>query len=104
MPLVPELRNVQFESERVGLLAFSMDGEPILGPVAALPGFYVALAFHSGGFAYNPAAGLLMAEYASEGITSINIEAFSPDRFPPDQAAQFLSDTMRQKDIFHRRH
>ena len=46
------------EAEKVGLIAFALDGEPLLGPVAQLPGFYIGCAFHSGGFAYNPAAGL----------------------------------------------
>src|SRR5207248_6323150 len=45
---LPELALPAWEDERVGLLTFSMDGEPILGPIQQLPGLYVAVAFHSG--------------------------------------------------------
>lgn len=102
--LVPQLAQTSVESERVGLLAFSLDGEPVLGPVAKLPGFYVAFAFHSGGFAYNPAAGLLMAENVAEGKTSIDITTFSPDRFTPKQTDDYLSAMIKQKEVSRRRH
>ena len=81
LPLVPGIGKPDWEIEKMGLLLFSMDGEPVLGPVAELPGLYVACAFHSGGFAYNPAAGYLMAECVAEGRTGIDVSAFSPDRF-----------------------
>ena len=103
-PLVPDLAKTSIESERVGLIAFSMDGEPILGPVAKLPGLYVGLAFHSGGFAYNPAAGFLLAEYVAEGKTSIDVKAFAPDRFATEDVAGYLATTFAQKDSFRRRH
>jgi glycine/D-amino acid oxidase-like deaminating enzyme len=104
IPLVPALGDAPWESERVGLLTFASDGEPILGPVAALPGFYVGVAFHSGGFAYNPVAGLLMAEYVADGRTSIDVNAFSPDRFDADDVATYLATTVAQSDAVRRRH
>ena len=81
-----------------------MDGEPVLGPVKAVPGLFVGLAFHSGGFSYNPAAGFLLAEYVSEGKTSIDTAAFSPDRYTPAMAAAHLATTVAQKDAVRRRH
>ena len=104
VPLVPALGNIAWESEKVGLLTFASDGEPILGPVAQLPGLYVGVAFHSGGFAYNPVAGLLMAEYVADGRTSIDVSAFSPNRFDPDDVAAYLATTVAQKDAVRRRH
>ena len=104
VPLVPELAGTLWETEKVGLLTFSMDGEPILGPVAALPGFYVGVAFHSGGFAYNPVAGLLLAEYVVDGRTKIDLRAFSPDRFAREETDEYLATTLAQKDVFRRRH
>ena len=103
-PLMPVLASTTWEERRVGLLTFSSDGEPILGPVAQLPGFYVGLAFHSGGFAYNPVAGLLMAEYVADGRPSIDIASFSPDRFDPRETEEFLASTIAQKDLPRRRH
>jgi len=100
----PALREAVWESEKVGLICFSMDGEPILGPVASLPGLFVGLAFHSGGFSYNPVAGLLLAELVSDGKTSIDISVFSPDRFDRKKTAQHLATTVPQKNAVKRRH
>ncbi|MCY3773829.1 MAG: FAD-binding oxidoreductase [Gemmatimonadetes bacterium] len=74
-----------WEIEKAGLLSFSRDGEPVLGPVHRFPGLYVGVAFHSGGFAYNPAAGVLLAGCVADGRPEINIEDFSPNRFDPEE-------------------
>jgi glycine/D-amino acid oxidase-like deaminating enzyme len=102
--LLPALDKTTWDVERVGLLTFSMDGEPILGPVKQLPGFYLAAAFHSGGFAYNPVAGYLMAECVADGRTSIDVTAFSPNRFDSRQVEAYLASTSAQKDAVRRRH
>lgn len=103
-PYAPALAGASWEYERVGLLTFSSDGEPILGPIAQLPGFYTGLAFHSGGFAYNPAAGSLLAELVADGRTSIDISAFSPDRFDPRETEAYLATTVPQSAAVRRRH
>lgn len=81
-----------------------MDGEPILGQPGELPGLFVAVAFHSGGFAYNPVSGLLLAELIAEGRTEIDISAFSPDRFNADDTKAYLAKKVQQKDVARRRH
>ncbi|MBL9215578.1 MAG: FAD-binding oxidoreductase [Opitutaceae bacterium] len=103
-PFLPELGATAWESSEVGLISFSMDGEPILGPVAAAPGLFVGLAFHSGGFSYNPVSGLLLAELVSTGRTSIDIAAFSPDRFSAPAADAYLASVVPQKHAVRRRH
>jgi glycine/D-amino acid oxidase-like deaminating enzyme len=103
-PLVPALGSTAWEEQRVGLLTFSMDGEPILGPITQLPGIYAGVAFHSGGFAYNPVAGLLLAEYVADGRTSIDVSTFSPNRFDAQETDSYLSTTLAQKDAVRRRH
>ena len=72
-PLVPKLAATTWESEQVGLISFSFDGEPILGTLPQLPGLVVGAAFHSGGFAYSPVAGLLLAELAAGDATSVDV-------------------------------
>lgn len=74
-----------WEIEKAGLLSFSRDGEPVLGPVDRFPGLYVGVAFHSGGFAYNPASGVLLAGCVADGRPEVDIADFSPDRFDPDE-------------------
>jgi sarcosine oxidase subunit beta len=103
-PLVPALGRTHWESEKVGLIAFALDGEPLLGPLAQLPGFYVGCAFHSGGFAYNPAAGLLLAEFVADGHTQIDVSSFAPDRFAPGEVADYLAETVIQDQAVRRRH
>jgi glycine/D-amino acid oxidase-like deaminating enzyme len=102
--LVPALAEAAWESEKVGLLTFASDGEPILGPVQRLPGLFVGVAFHSGGFAYNPVTGMLLAELVADGRTSIDIAAFSPDRFVAAEIDAYLAETVRQRDVVRRRH
>ena len=100
----PALASTGWEEERVGLITFSMDGEPVLGPVAGYPGLFVGTAFHSGGFAYNPVVGMLLAEYVADGRTSIDVSAFSPDRFDLDAGRAYLASTVPQSQSFKRRH
>jgi sarcosine oxidase subunit beta len=102
--LVPALAGAAWEEERVGLLTFSMDGEPLLGPVAVLPGLYLGVAFHSGGFAYNPVVGELLAELVIDGQTRLNVEAFSPNRFSAAEIESYLSATVTQRNLVRRRH
>jgi glycine/D-amino acid oxidase-like deaminating enzyme len=101
---VPALRNAIWESQQVGLIAFSMDGEPILGPVHSMPGFFIAGAFHSGGFSYNTVAGLLLAEMAASKPPSVDVTAFSPDRFSADATEAYLETTLAQSQAVRRRH
>jgi len=103
-PLIPALGRTRWETEKVGLIAFALDGEPLLGPLAQLPGLYLGCAFHSGGFAYNPAAGLLLAEFVADGRTQIDVSAFAPDRFAPSEVADYLATTVVQDEAVRRRH
>ena len=103
-PLLPRLAQTTWESERVGLIAFAVDGEPILGPLEQFPGLIVGCAFHSGGFAYNPVAGELLAQYAATGKTSIDVTAFSPQRFATVDVDEYLASVVTQENAIRRRH
>ncbi len=102
--LAPVLNGIEWESERIGLISFTSDGEPILGPVRQFPGLYVAASFHSGGFSYNTVAGLLLAEMIADGRTSIDVSAFSPDRFALEDTESYLATTVQQCQAVKRRH
>jgi glycine/D-amino acid oxidase-like deaminating enzyme len=103
-PLLPALAATSWESEKVGLITFSIDGEPVLGPVQQIPGLIVGLAFHSGGFAYNPGSGELLAEYACDGKTNIDVSSWSPNRFDSQETREYLATMIRQQDVARRRH
>jgi sarcosine oxidase, subunit beta len=104
LPLLPRLSDTQWESEHIGLLSFSMDGEPIVGAIPQLSGLLIGASFHSGGFAYNPVAGLLLAELAMDGQTQLDIHDFSPTRFDSRTTSDYLASQVKQKDAVSRRH
>jgi len=101
---VPLLASAGWAIDKVGLLTFAMDGEPVLGPVGRIPGLFIGVAFHSGGFAYNPVSGLLLAEFVADGRTSVDVSAFSPDRFDPVETASYLAENLAKKHVVRRRH
>jgi glycine/D-amino acid oxidase-like deaminating enzyme len=100
----PAIAAAAWATDSVGLISFAIDGEPILGPVARVPGLFVGVAFHSGGFAYNPVAGKLLAEFVADGRTSIDVTAFAPDRFDDAETDAYLAETLAQKHVVRRRH
>ena len=81
-----------------------MDGEPILGPVPSIAGLFVGVGFHSGGFAYNPGTGELLAAYVMRGRPSVDVSSWLPDRFNVQEAEQYLGERLKQKDVVRRRH
>lgn len=103
-PLLPILERRAFTDEKVGLISFALDGEPILGAVPEIPGLLLGASFHSGGFGYNPVAGLLLAELATKGETELDIRDFSPARFDSISSDAYLDLRLQQKDAFSRRH
>lgn len=103
-PFVPAMRGLAWDSRKVGLLSFSMDGEPILGPFGDIERLFVGVCFHSGGFSYNPASGHYLAEFVDKGETSIDLRAFSPDRFAAAETEAYIASTVPQRNAARRRH
>jgi sarcosine oxidase subunit beta len=102
--LAPAVRGARWDQSHVGLIAFSSDGEPILGPVAQFPGLFIAGAFHSGGFSYNTVAGLLLSEMVAGLTTSVDVSAFFPDRFEAEGTNAYLAEPVVQARAVRRRH
>ncbi len=103
--LLPPVSDVGWVSDRMGLITFSMDGEPIVGPVQAIPGLFVALGFHSGGFAYNPGVGELLADYVTYGKPrTADIDSWSLNRFDSEEVRHYTERIIAQRDVARRRH
>jgi glycine/D-amino acid oxidase-like deaminating enzyme len=102
--ILPVSEGARIDTESVGLLTFSLDGEPILGPVRGYDGLYLGLAFHSGGFAYNPGTGELLADFVTEGKPKIDVSSWDPNRFDPEESARYLETRLTQSQSFRRRH
>ena len=78
---LPMMEGAEWDYHTVGLISLAHDVKPVIGPVPGVDGLFVGAHFHSGGFAYNPVSGLLIAEHVVDGGTSIDSEMYSPARF-----------------------
>lgn len=56
-------------------------GLPLLEPVHALPGFYMAAGHEGDGIALSPITGKLIAEWIVDGKPSYDLSDFDPNRF-----------------------
>ena len=100
----PMLEGAEWDYHTVGLISLAYDVKPVIGPVPGVDGLYVGAHFHSGGFAYNPVSGLLIAEHVVDGETSIDSEMYSPARFGTVDTDAFLTAPMMHDDIGRVRH
>ena len=100
----PMLEGAEWDYHTVGLISLAYDVKPVIGPVPGLDGLYVGAHFHSGGFAYNPVSGLLIAEHVVDGETSIDSEMYSPARFGTVDTDAFLAAPMMHDDMGRVRH
>ncbi len=70
------------QSGYTGSYDMSPDGQPLLGPLAAIPGLHIAAGLSGHGFKLSPAIGDLLADQILDGRTSlVGAELFSPERF-----------------------
>ena len=87
----PMMEGAEWDYHTVGLISLAHDVKPVIGPVPGVDGLFVGAHFHSGGFAYNPVSGLLIAEHVVDGGTSIDSEMYSPARFGSVDTDSFLA-------------
>jgi sarcosine oxidase subunit beta len=85
--MFPPLEDASLATTWVGLYEMTPDRHPILGPVSAVPGLYVAAGFSGHGFQHAPIVGKLIAEQIVDGeATTVGISSLRLDRFA-DRAA-----------------
>ena len=100
----PMLEGAEWDYHTVGLISFAYDVKPVIGPVPGVDGLFVGAHFHSGGFAYNPVSGLLVAEHVVDGGTRIDTELYSPARFGEVDTDAFLATPITHDEMGHARH
>ena len=76
---LPRRRELELLSTRVGVRPMPADGEPIVGPVAEVPGLYLAV-MHSA-VTLAPAVGRLVARELIDGTVEPALVGCSLDRF-----------------------
>jgi|AntRauTorcE11898_2_1112593.scaffolds.fasta_scaffold01843_4 D-amino-acid dehydrogenase len=79
--LAPGLDDATLNEVRVGLRPGSPDGLPILGPVPAVEGAYVATGHGPTGLTLGPYSGEVIAQLIGDEQPAVDLSAFDPDRF-----------------------
>jgi len=77
----PALEHAKVREHRGGLPTMSPDGRHIIGPIAHLPGFYIASACNVGGLSISPVIGRALADLILDGSTGYDLTPFSIERF-----------------------
>jgi sarcosine oxidase subunit beta len=78
---IPWMEDLSIIRAFSGITEYTPDGEPYIGPVPGVPGFYVAAGFHGQGFCPGPLTGKILADLISGDESGISLEPFRPDRF-----------------------
>ncbi len=80
----PALKNVSIEHEWTGIMGFSLDANPLIGPLPDRPGEFIAAGFTGHGMSRTFYAGKAIAEMIAGKEPEVFVEAFLPTRFFTD--------------------
>jgi len=78
---LPALASASISHAWAGLYEMSPDGNPIIGPVAAVAGLFLINGFSGHGFQHSPAAGRILADLVVGRDPGLDLEPFSFERF-----------------------
>ncbi len=79
--IIPALEQANVIRAFAGLRPYTPDGLPILGPVADVPGFFMAAGHEGDGIALSPITGELIAQMIVKGKSDFPLDAFRLGRF-----------------------
>lgn len=79
----PALQGVQIEQEWTGIMGFSPDANPLIGPLPDRPGEWIAAGFTGHGMSRTFYAGKAIAEMIAGRQPEVFVGAFLPSRFLP---------------------
>ena len=77
----PVFANMQVVEQWGGLMDVTPDAVPVISPVEAVPGFFIASGFSGHGFGIGPGAGRLMADLVAGDTPVVDAAPFRLDRF-----------------------
>ena len=79
--IFPSLRGVNVVRAWAGIMGFTADGLPLIGPYAPAPGLTLATGFNGGGFSWGAAVGRVVADLLAGRDPGCDLAPFRPDRF-----------------------
>jgi sarcosine oxidase subunit beta len=82
--LFPKLGRVNVVRAWAGIMGFTADGLPLIGPYEPAAGLYLSAGYNGGGFSWGPVAGKALAQLITEGQTGFDLSPFDPNRFARD--------------------
>jgi sarcosine oxidase subunit beta len=78
---LPALRDASISHAWAGLYEVTPDANPILGPVADVPGLFLINGFSGHGFQHSPAAGRILADVIAGRDPAFDLTPFALERF-----------------------
>jgi sarcosine oxidase, subunit beta len=78
---IPRMTDAGIIRGWAGLRDMTPDEHAIVGPVAAVPGFWTAAGFSGHGFMHSPVVGELLSEWLVDGAPTLDLSALRPERF-----------------------
>ena len=83
---LPALADAAIARAWAGLYEMTPDHNPIIGPAAAVAGFYTVAGFSGHGFQHSPAAGRIIADMICGRDPGLDVSPFAHDRFEKSQS------------------
>jgi glycine/D-amino acid oxidase-like deaminating enzyme len=77
----PAFKDMKIAQSWAGLIDVTPDAVPVISPVAAVPGFFIASGFSGHGFGIGPGAGRLMADLVAGDTPVVDPHPFRYERF-----------------------
>ena len=84
----PVFKHARIAQQWAGMIDVTPDAVPVISPVAAMPGFFVATGFSGHGFGIGPAAGRLAADLITGDSPIVDPTPFRFDRFTGPMRSQ----------------
>jgi len=88
--LFPAFKGMKVAETWAGLMDVTPDAVPVIGPVDALPGFFIATGFSGHGFGLGPGAGRLMADLVAGDAPVVDPAPFRFGRFADGSFRQYV--------------
>ncbi len=88
--LFPAFKGMKVAETWAGLMDVTPDAVPVIGPVEALPGFFIATGFSGHGFGLGPGAGRLMADLVAGDAPVVDPAPFRFERFADGSFRQYV--------------
>ena len=79
--LYPALKSVMVVRCWAGIMGFTADGVPLIGPMEDAPGLVIAAGFNGGGFSWALVVGEVIAGLLAGETVPFDLGPFRPDRF-----------------------